>query len=485
MNTLTQKLNIAKLYFQAKREKKTKFSYFQADKKRIAAAVLLFALVISSSWASLAPNTLADDFGYYYGSDAGYSDYGYSSYSSPSYDYFYGSVPSYSYDYSSYSTPAYSYDYNSAPSYDYYTPSANYDYYYGSVPSYSYDYSTPSSDYNYYSPIASYDYYYSSVPDYNYDNALSYSYDYYTPYSYGDYYYDYYQPDYYTAYDYYGYGGYGDSSYDYKQNYVYSDTYNYHYTDYYSTSTLSDIISPSYPDLNVYKAVKNITKGEGAWQKITSANQGDKVSFSIKVASTGRGQANNVSVRDVLPYQLSYITGTTRIDDGYASDNLFSTGGLFLGYIPEGQTRTITFEASVTSTGSGYSSTNTYVNYAYARGEGIYERSDTADVVVSSTYTPYTPSTPATPSYSYYTPSTTYYPSYTYTPSYTPSYAVPSAQAAAPTVKTITGANSLSVLISLMLGLIGAGASYMIMRNSNRFVKMKLAFVVLKNKLFS
>lgn len=459
MNILSAKLNIIKLYF-------------QADKKRIGAVLVLFALFIGAGWMILTPQTLADDFGYYYG-DSGWgggSDWGYSD-----------SGGGYSYDYS---TPSYSYDYSS--------PSVSYDYYYGSVPDYSYDYS-----YDYSAPSSSYDYYYGSVPDYGYGydydyyNNEPYSYDYYTytPSDYGYYDYGYYEPAYYAGYDYF-YGGYG-GGYDYEQNYTYIDTYNYTYDDYYyyATSTRPDVIYTSYPDLNVYKTVKNVTKGEGAWQKITSTNQGDTIAFSIKVASTGRGQANNVSVRDTLPYQFSYITGTTKIDDGYASDNLFSTSGLFLGYIPEGQTRTITFEASVTSTGSAYSGTNTYTNYAYARGDNIYERSDTAEVVVSSTYTPYTPSTPSTPSYSYYTP--TYYPSYTtpsysYTPSYPsylPSLNIPSAEAA--TVKSVTGADYLSLAISLMFGLTGAGASYVIMKNPARLSKMRLALVVMKNKLFS
>ena len=450
MNTLSAKLNIIKLYF-------------KADKKRIGAVLLLFVFTIGAGWFVLAPRTLADDVGYYYG-DGGWGDsgWGYSDWGG-----------GYGYDYSG---PSYSYDY--------YSPSVSYDYYYGSAP--SYDYAAPSTSYDHYSAP---DYGYS----YDYANTPSYSYDYYdyTPSDYGYYDYGYYEPAYYSGYDYY-YGGYG-GGYDYEQNYTYTDTYSYTYDDYYhyATSTWPYVIYTSYPDLNVYKTVKNVTKGEGAWQKITSANIGDVIAFSIKVASTGRGQANNVSVRDVLPYQLSYVSGTTKIDDGAASDNLFSTSGLFLGYIPEGQTRTVTFQASVTSTGSSYGMTNTYSNYAYARGDNIYERSDTADIVVTSAYVPYTPSTPTTPSYSYtpYSYYSSYYPSYTPTyttpsyPSYLPSLNIPIAEAA--TVKSITGADYLSLAISLIFGLSGAGAAYVIIRNPARLAKMKLALVVMKNKLFS
>ncbi len=145
--------------------------------------------------------------------------------------------------------------------------------------------------------------------------------------------------------------------------------------------------NPSSTNLYVYNTVRNITSGEGSWQKSTSANYGDRLGFSIVVTTNSNNTAYNVSVSDTLPYPLSYVTGSTRIDGNYTNDNITS-GGLFIGSLEDGQSKTVTFEATVSSNYSGnYSGTsNTITNYAYAKADNISQRSDSVQIFLNQNY---------------------------------------------------------------------------------------------------
>lgn len=369
MNTLTNKLNIAKLYF-------------QADKKRIFAAVFVFSFAVLACWAILAPQTLADDYGYYYGGDYGYSDFG-SSYPSYDYSYSYGSTPSYdNYSYASY--PSYS-DYSySYPSYD------NYSYSYGSTPSYSdYSYSSPWTydSYSYSSYPSSYDYSY-YYPSYGYSyNSYPYS----QNYDYG-FYYDYGYNNYGYGYD--SYGGWSDYSYD--SSYNYNDTYNYTdtysdycgsgcYYPYYScyscaTSTLSAVAG----DLNIVKNVKNISNNDTSWNKSTDADPGDRIAFSIAVNNNSNSPAYNVIVWDSLPSQLSYVANSTQVDGiGNSSDGITSSSGINIGTIQAGQTKTVTFNTDLQYY-APYNYDYTLTNYGYVKADNISQKSDSAQIHLNS-----------------------------------------------------------------------------------------------------
>jgi len=132
------------------------------------------------------------------------------------------------------------------------------------------------------------------------------------------------------------------------------------------------------PDLSIYKTARNITANESSWHKSTSANSNDRIAFSLKISSTGDNSLNNIRVSDTLPSQLSYVNGSTRVDGNYISDGITS-GGINIGNISTGNYKTITFETIVSS---GIYST-TLTNYAYASADNVSQKNDTAQVIVN------------------------------------------------------------------------------------------------------
>ena len=149
-----------------------------------------------------------------------------------------------------------------------------------------------------------------------------------------------------------------------------------------ATVYVNQIIPPQ-GNLNLSKYVKNITAGQTSLNTYTNANLGDRLFFSIQLAAYGQ-QLNNIRVWDVLPSGISYVSGTTRIDGAYATDFLFS-GGLSLGSLYSGQSRNITFEATVNSN-TYYNQTLT--NYAYASADNASQQSAQARVFINQAPAP-------------------------------------------------------------------------------------------------
>lgn len=137
--------------------------------------------------------------------------------------------------------------------------------------------------------------------------------------------------------------------------------------------------TPTYSsDLSITKNVRNITNNESYWQESTNANPNDRIAFQIRINSIGNNNLNNVRVYDTLPSQLSYLNGSTRVDNNYVSDGITS-GGININSISIGNYKIITFEAIVSS--SSYSATLT--NYAYASADNVSQKNDTAQVIVN------------------------------------------------------------------------------------------------------
>lgn len=143
-------------------------------------------------------------------------------------------------------------------------------------------------------------------------------------------------------------------------------------------------ISPENPDLTIYKTVRNITKGETYYQKSTSANPGDRIAFSLRVETTRNVLAYNVIVSDTLPANISYVSGSTRIDNNYTSDGITS-GGINIGTLSGNQSKTIVFEGAAASEYNFSFGTTYLTNYGYVRADNISQRSDTAQVNVFRT----------------------------------------------------------------------------------------------------
>ena len=175
--------------------------------------------------------------------------------------------------------------------------------------------------------------------------------------------------------------------------YNYQNQINYAYVKADNANEINDtatvyISQTNASNLTIVKTVRNITTGTSL-QESVNANANDRVMFSIQVSAPSyNASANNVRVWDTLPSGLSYVSGSTRLDSGYIGDGIIS-GGINLGSLYSGQTKTINFEATVNST--GYIGQQTLTNYAYASADNTGQVSDFAQVIAGTTPAP-TPS---------------------------------------------------------------------------------------------
>ncbi|MFZ5559436.1 MAG: hypothetical protein ACOZAL_01425 [Patescibacteria group bacterium] len=132
--------------------------------------------------------------------------------------------------------------------------------------------------------------------------------------------------------------------------------------------------------LDIDKLVRNISTGSGFVESV-SARPNDEIEFSLVVRSTGNNTVNNVKVWDNLPYRLNYISGTTTVDGSYKEDGITS-GGIYIGDLSAGQTKTIKFRARVADETMFNVGFTTLTNYGYTSGNGVALVYDSATVEV-------------------------------------------------------------------------------------------------------
>lgn len=106
-------------------------------------------------------------------------------------------------------------------------------------------------------------------------------------------------------------------------------------------------ISDSRTQLSIQKNVRNNTNGNSGFVKTVDARTNDQVEFRLEVTNIGSSTANQVSLSDVVPSGLSFISGSVTVSNGSGNDSLNTTGGLNLGNITTGQTVTVFFRATV------------------------------------------------------------------------------------------------------------------------------------------
>ena len=133
--------------------------------------------------------------------------------------------------------------------------------------------------------------------------------------------------------------------------------------------------------LTINKTVRNTTSGQGSYSDYVNAANNDRLMWQIQIQNTGNTTLNNVFSYDTLPGNISYISGSSRVDGAYVSDGV-TAGGINLGSLATGATKTITFE---TYASASYASNQNLTNYAYARADQVSERSDSAVVSISGT----------------------------------------------------------------------------------------------------
>ena len=146
--------------------------------------------------------------------------------------------------------------------------------------------------------------------------------------------------------------------------------------------------------LSVNKMVKNVSLNQTGFYEQTNASSGDTLEFEIRVQSTGTGAPTNVLVSDVLPSQVSYVGGSTRLNGKVTSDGIAGTG-LNIGSLNPGATATIAFQATISAS---CADNQTLTNYGYVQASQVSRQSDTAQVrIVVRTCAPGNPTFPPLP----------------------------------------------------------------------------------------
>ena len=113
-----------------------------------------------------------------------------------------------------------------------------------------------------------------------------------------------------------------------------------------ATATVNLICQPQYGNITVTKLVENLTQNSGGFAQQTYANQGDRVAFQIQVTAQNAA-ATNVTVLDSFPANLTYATGSARLNGATFTDGFINGTVNIASTLNSGQTVTLYFEATV------------------------------------------------------------------------------------------------------------------------------------------
>lgn len=139
------------------------------------------------------------------------------------------------------------------------------------------------------------------------------------------------------------------------------------------------------PSLSINKEVRNVSKGETNFEKVTSSVRGDQVEFDVKISNDGNVDLPNTILSDKLPSGLTYSNGTfsrtagsvvTALSDADAL-SFFGTG-LNIGTFAKNTILSYKFKATVNNNVAAGKLTN---NATVKSGSIV--KSSAADVLVN------------------------------------------------------------------------------------------------------
>lgn len=155
----------------------------------------------------------------------------------------------------------------------------------------------------------------------------------------------------------------------------------------------AQLVVPGHADLTIDKKVANSTKDSGTqnWQDENSALPGDILAYRIFIQNPGTATANEVFVKDVLPLNVSYLTGTTKLytsETGTGGQPLadgITVAGLNLGNFQPGAANSayIVFQAKISPNLA--SGTHQLINTATIQAKNVSQKQDTAKTIVTIT----------------------------------------------------------------------------------------------------
>ena len=136
--------------------------------------------------------------------------------------------------------------------------------------------------------------------------------------------------------------------------------------------------------------VRNVSSNTSEVKSV-NANINDTVEFVIRVSASNYQTANNVRVTDSLPYGLTYVPGSTTVDNSnYGYSDGITSGGINLGSFYSGRMATIRFRATVgqgynyNQYNYGYNGSTTFTNSASAYADNTPTVTDSASVFVTN-----------------------------------------------------------------------------------------------------
>lgn len=100
--------------------------------------------------------------------------------------------------------------------------------------------------------------------------------------------------------------------------------------------------------ISIEKLGKNITQGQASPQSNINAKPGDTIEFYIRVRSLSSSRLENVVVRDIMPSGITYLAGTTSINNNLVNDGIIN-GGVSIGSLEPNAEVIIRFNARVNS----------------------------------------------------------------------------------------------------------------------------------------
>src|SRR3989344_2296910 len=127
---------------------------------------------------------------------------------------------------------------------------------------------------------------------------------------------------------------------------------------------------------------KNLTKQDVNWQKTVKAEPGDLIQFSIMLTANTGITIKNVYVKDTLDNFLDFVSGSVKLNDAPASDNLIS-GQLLAGDITASAVKFVKFQSHVRSASQFGKETIVLSNTVQAWAENNTLITDTSSVSVA------------------------------------------------------------------------------------------------------
>src|SRR5680860_1452757 len=127
--------------------------------------------------------------------------------------------------------------------------------------------------------------------------------------------------------------------------------------------------------LNLTKLGRNLSTGNRVYSKVVRVTEGDVIEFYLTVTAGNNKDLYNVKIKDVMPSVISYMPGTTKINNVVQPDTITTTG-LSLGTIYKGTSKTIVFQAISLYPGTYL----TYTNIAEITADNESKITDSASI---------------------------------------------------------------------------------------------------------